>query len=282
MATNSNLVDQGTARALVDSLDYIYLSTDGIGELHDRLRGRPGAFERVVRALRCFQEAKAGHVRPLLVCNTTVSTHNVAHLSEIAAFAVEAGYDRVDFEYVGEFTPSIVRRSQIGEILPSPIFLQTGESSLIPRSAISTLRRQLLEAAQVVRSNRAMGKQVEVCTTSIDVLSDADLVNGTVPYRRCFMERIELVIDPYGNIVPCCFFDNYVVGNVRNGDLDRSWETPARGRFRAYRNAHRLAACEHCIHSVDRNCTLLDTIRRGYMEYVRHPVQGNCAQNRRR
>ena len=114
-----------------------------------------------------------------------------------------------------------------------------------------------------------MHKAYEVITNRIIGL----LEEGTVPWRRCFMARTAAVIDPCGNIVPCCFFDNYSVGNVRNGDLDRSWETPGRVRFGAYRDGGKLDVCRHCIVSVSRNRSARDIFRRAYIEQIRDPVQ---------
>ncbi len=269
-ATNSNLIDPQTAEALSECLDVIYISTDGVGELHDRVRGVQGTFGRVDRGLGQFVKARGQGNRPRLICNTTVSRYNVCSLARIAEFAARAGYDQIDFEYVGEFTDEIVARSRIGEYEPSPIFRRIGESSLVLEDAVSVLREQLRLAKQYDGPAMGGAKQFRVNTINIDVLSDSDIVHGTVPSGRCFVERREVVIDPYGSIAPCYFFDTFSLGNVRDGALDRSLETPDRARFRSYRDRGRLEMCKHCIHNVARNCGFIDTVKREFMERLRY------------
>ena len=103
--TNCNLIDHNTAKAMVDNLDFLYLSVDGIEDLHDHIRGIRGTFNKVINALELLREERGNRNRPVLICNTTVSRYNVHDLSQIADFAAEAGFDEIHFEYVCEFTP---------------------------------------------------------------------------------------------------------------------------------------------------------------------------------
>lgn len=266
MPTNANLLDRDTAAVLAENLQYVYLSTDGVDDQHDRVRGVEGTFGRVGRALKYLLEARGDRPYPVIVCNTTVSRHNVGMLARIAEFASEAGYDEINFEYVGEFTPAIVSASRIGDFEPSPMYLNSDDSSLIRSETVFLLRDQLRQARALARRGGSGSRGFRVVTVDIDMLSDANLVRGTIPFRRCFVERTEVVIDPYGNIVPCCFFDTYHLGSVRKGDLNRSLDTLQRLQFRRHRDAGRLAMCRHCIHSVVRNRTAVDVARRAYKE----------------
>jgi radical SAM protein with 4Fe4S-binding SPASM domain len=270
------LVDRQTAEALAECLDIVYISTDGVAELHDHVRGTRGTFGRLSRCLEYFLEARGTRHSPLLICNTTVSGHNAHALSRIAEFASQAGYDEVHFEYAGEFNDEIVASSRIGQYEPSPIFRQAGESCLVTASQVAELREQLDLVHRHARRKNAPGGEFRVSTVSIDVLSDDDLVHGTVPGRRCFVDHNEIVIDPYGNVVPCFFFDTYSVGDVRNGALDGSLETPERREFRTFRDHGKLEMCKYCIHSVVRNRTGADIIKREFVERLRHAsVAGN-------
>jgi MoaA/NifB/PqqE/SkfB family radical SAM enzyme len=65
----------------------IYVSLDGVGELHDRIRRRPGAFTQVSRFLR-----EAGQRRSVSIALTCVINRmNVEHLDEVADHAEELG-----------------------------------------------------------------------------------------------------------------------------------------------------------------------------------------------
>lgn len=264
--TNANLLDEKTASQLVKSVSVFYLSTDGLEQSHDELRGRPGTFGRVRQAVSMLRKVRAGAAAPRLICNTTVSRYNADRLAEIAAFAVHAGFDDIHLEYVGEFTDRHVQRSRIGNTTPSPIYIQTGESALIRPEQVPLLRKQLILANRLAKDCRESGRKFRVTSTRIDVLSDDDLVNGTVPGNgRCYFDRCTAVIDPYGNVVPCIFFDNYSLGNVQNGGLDRSANSPRRRMFRSLRDRGKLEMCKHCIMGVVRNRTGLDVLKRAYI-----------------
>lgn len=264
--TNCNLLDSPTAAVLARTVHTLFLSTDALAEAHDLIRGTPGTFSRVALARQRLLEARAGGPRPRLICNTTVSRHNVDQLADLAEFACRAGYDQIDLEYVGQFEDEHVGRSCIRGVTPSPMYLRQGESCLITPDQVPLLRRQLELARSLRGRATASGRPFGVVTINIDMLSDQDLVAGTVPYRRCFMERATTIIDPYGNIVPCLFFDNFSVGNVLDGSLDQSWETPRRSQFRAHRQEGKLELCRHCIMSVIRNRTGVDIVRRAMIE----------------
>ncbi len=261
--TNSRQLDPATASALVDCVHTFYLSTDALGEAHDRMRGVPGTFDRVDSVLEILQRARGDRRWPLLVCNTTVSRDNVEQLADLAAYAASAGYDEIAFEYVGQFTPDHVARSAIGEYRPSPIYLAGAESMLLRPEQVPTLRRQLARARTLAGMN-ALGRPFGVQTINTEVLSDAHLVQGTVPQGRCFMEHCEAVIDPYGHVVPCLFFDTFPLGHVLAGALEDGWLTERRREFRRCRREGRLELCRHCIMSVVRNRSGLDVTRQAW------------------
>jgi len=264
--TNANLMDDRTACALAESVDTFYISTDGLDESHDELRGRRGTFDRVRDAIRILREARGERKKPRLVCNTTVSRYNAYMLLRIARFAAEAGFDESDFEYVGEFRTDHVLKSRIGSYRPSPIYLSNGESALVTWDMVPTLRNQLRLARSFADHHSTSSGRFSVVTTSIDALSDTELVRGTVSGTRCFFERTTAIVDPYGNIVACLFFDNFALGNVRACNLKQCWNTRPRRRFRSYRDTGQLELCRHCIMSVVRNRSGRDVLRRAYLE----------------
>ncbi len=263
--TNSNLLTREIAGELVKSVDVFYISTDGVDDLHDKVRGRSGAFEKVLRAVDYLKEARGSSALPRLICNTTISKYNSRALTGIAQFAMRRGFDDIQFEYVGEFTDEHVCNSQIGGYRPSPIYMRNGESALLTEELVPIVREQLKEAATLNGQTAESGRAFKVQTTSIDALSDANLVGGTVPGRRCFFERMTRIIDPYGNIAPCLFFDTFSMGNVRKGDLGGAFSDARRKRFRNARDSGQLELCRHCIMSVVRNRSGRDVLSRAIM-----------------
>lgn len=68
----------------------VNLSMDGIGEVHDRIRGIPGAYERLVKSMHLTKEY---HVPVQLQC--TVSQSNVYSIGQVRRFALEQRIDCV-------------------------------------------------------------------------------------------------------------------------------------------------------------------------------------------
>lgn len=84
VVTNGWLLSQ-RYREIRKHLEFIFVSLDGIGETHDRLRGIPRSFERAVDGIR----AVAGDV-PLAISHT-VTKDNLGHAERLIALAEELG-----------------------------------------------------------------------------------------------------------------------------------------------------------------------------------------------
>ncbi len=260
--TNGNLLDEETAEKLAETTHALFLSTDALEHGHDYIRGTPGTFNRLHQARLHLLKARGQRSEPKIICNTTVSRYNVGQLAQLAEFALQAGFDQIDLEYVGQFESRHVASSCIDGQPPSPIYLRQGKSCLIMQDQVGLLRSQLA-AARALRGRPTVScRPFEVVTINIDMLSDGDLVAGTVPKRCCFMEHMTTIIDPYGNILPCLFFENYRIGNILKGGLDEPWQFRRREEFRKLRREGKLELCRHCIMSVIRNRTGIDILRR--------------------
>ena len=262
MPTNCNLLDEPTARELTEHLFFIYLSMDGLGEAQDACRGTEGSFSRVQRALQLLIAARGDRPLPRLICNTTVSRGNAGQLEAIAKFARQMGFDEIHCEAVGQFEQDHVDRSHIGSEAPSPLYLRQGPSLLITPEQAPVLRDQLGRARKLAGTCNGLGRPFGVTTINIDVLSDENLTNGTVPPGRCNMERIKVIVDPFGRLVPCLFFDSFPVGDATNGGLDGDMDTPRRKLFRQHCNAGKLELCRHCSMFMERNRTGRTVLRR--------------------
>jgi len=67
------------------------ISLDGIGEIHDRIRGTPGAFNCVKETITGLMELRREYPQLIVGIKTTVLPFNIANLSEIYDFAAEKG-----------------------------------------------------------------------------------------------------------------------------------------------------------------------------------------------
>jgi MoaA/NifB/PqqE/SkfB family radical SAM enzyme len=258
MPTNSNLLDETTARNLVETqVDFLYLSTDGIEDIHDGIRGVKGTFNNVKRAVAYLANARGKAQKPKLICNTTISKYNIDYLEDIAAFASTAGYDDIFFEYVGEMTQEHIENSMIEGLKPTPYYVRQGDSVLINKEQAATLKKRLRKIRDFY-----LNKKLGVLIINVETLSERDFYMGTIPNHNCYVERREITVDPYGNVAACLFINNYILGNILKDDFSNIWNNEAHLKFRKYQNSGKLAMCNHCILGVERNHSFFMDLKR--------------------
>ena len=70
---------------------HISLSVDGIGDVHDVIRGRKGVWEKgVLKSLNAFEDVKPKNIN--LKINSVISDENIDNLPELVRFVAERGY----------------------------------------------------------------------------------------------------------------------------------------------------------------------------------------------
>ena len=263
--TNCNLLDRETAKSLVDScVDYLYLSTDGVGDAQDAVRGIEDSFGKVRNAVKELSGARKGIDVPRLICNTTVSKFNVKSLEDIARFAVETGFDEVHFEYVGEMTPEDVSASIVDGIEPTAYYLRGEESVLVSQEQVSSLRRKLKSIRK-----EYLTSPFGITTLNIDSVSNKNLVEGSFPIRKCYVERCEVTIDPGGNVVACPFFQSFRYGNILDDRFEGIWWGERHKYFNAHLKNRGLKMCHHCILNIQRNHSFPRRLQRIYLWRLR-------------
>lgn len=263
--TNSRLLDDDTARRLVDArVDYLYLSTDGVDSVHDNVRGVKDSFLLVSRAVDSLLKYRGASETPRIICNTTVSKFNVGSLEQVAEFASKVGFDEIDFEYVGEMTKEDVGASTFKGLEPTPYFLKDGESVLVSPAQAVMLKRKLREISQ-----KYLSSSFRVGTTNIDCLSEDNLITGSVPRHKCYTERCEVTVDPAGNIVPCPFFHSVKYGNLLQENFGSLWWSNKHEDFHRHLSEKGLPMCRHCIPSVQRSQSFSNRLERIYQARVR-------------
>ena len=92
---------------------------------------------------------------------------------------------------------------------------------------------------------------------------------GTIPHRKCYVERNEITVDPYGNLVVCPFFRNYVLGNIIEMSFKDIWNNEKHKYFRKIQNNGGFPICPHCILGVQRNPGVAKSLQRIYLRRIK-------------
>jgi MoaA/NifB/PqqE/SkfB family radical SAM enzyme len=91
---STGLLLERHAQAIVANIDDVVVSLDGPGEIHDRIRRIPGAFERLAAGVRSIRALRPDFP---ITARCTIQRLNYAHLRETIAAARELGLNRISF-----------------------------------------------------------------------------------------------------------------------------------------------------------------------------------------
>lgn len=260
LPTNQIGLDDEIAEAISDCVDAVYISTDGVEDDQEKIRGQKGAFERVentVSKLLEFRKTKGNQQR--IICNTTISKFNEPNLEKIVKYAISAGFDEVHFELAGQMAQEDVDNSAIDGLTPAAYYIKQDESILLDHHAASNLHNKLAHLKE-----KYQDRDIKIIKINIDSLSPKSIEESLFDNTKCYIERFEVTVDPSGNVVACPFFNNYIIGNLVNSPFEELWNSEKHQYFRKFQNDGEIAMCKHCILGVQRNPSFLTSLKRIY------------------
>ena len=237
IVTNGTLIDGDLAQQLVDvGVRRLVFSVDGVGAAHDRVRG-PGAFERTKEAMRLVLEERRrrGSRHPVIITQTSISRLNCDQVPALFRFGEEIGADQVRINYVTEIPPDRLDATRLdGLPMCTDRWGRKGESLLLSAAEIRAFRASLERAPA--------GQDIEVLKS----LDDAAYLQCFHPPRRCYFMRNIMLINPFGEALPCIQMDRFVMGNVLKDGLRAVWQNERHRRIIASLRKGGYPACSGC------------------------------------
>lgn len=239
LQTNGLHLDEAATERLVASgLDVLWVSLDGVGELHDRIRGRVGAFERIVAGLMRLDDAKrrAGRPNPQVFVNVTVLPENRDALEPLIAVAERAGASRIAFHHVSDLGRDVVAATEDRLGARGVATLQFSRQSHVGGRAPGALPAAFWVA---IDEARRRGR----------IAVEADPLLGEPVRERaeagCTWPWGVAMIGPYGDLLACQSLDGWKLGNLREAPLAALWNGDG---YRAFRGhvARGLPVCRQC------------------------------------
>jgi MoaA/NifB/PqqE/SkfB family radical SAM enzyme len=212
----------------------INISLDGIGELHDTIRGVPGNFEKVVKlyALLADQKKKSGNLS--LGINTVLNSLNQEHYEEIFL------YVRKNFPAIDQHNFEIMRGTFRDNTLkpPSLEFLEAHTPKI----------KKMLDSYEYHKSGmyrkflHAAKKQYH--SVVLDHLSG----RRSLP---CYAGSLAGVIDSRGNVFPCELLES--IGNIKEYgyDFPSVWFSPKADEVRSMIKKTKCICTHSCFQFVN-------------------------------
>lgn len=196
-------------------------SIDGVGELHDQIRGVKGNFNRLEKTIGYLKEIEREYDNFHLELGTVISRFNVNHLSEIEDYAHSVGVQSYRNEIAENRTEFFNLED---DITPDP----------------NTYERIIEEFSAKIRRNIG-GKRRLTSLTEALRLSYYDLAIRILRERRqvipCYAGISNVHINYDGEVWPCCVLGyDKPMGFLREERLDfrRVWHSDRARKVRSY------------------------------------------------
>jgi len=214
-----------TRTHIVDHYSELTVSVDGIGAVHDQLRGWRGAFAHVRRALRALHAERTARGRaPLLRANVVLMRETIGDFERLCLELADWGLDEISFNQLGgDDRPEF--RAQHG-LLPK-------HAEWLARN-LPRIRTDLAERGVVLGGGPAYVRRLV-----------ASANGDRIPIDDCAPGERFLFINEQGQVAPCSFTERpYGISVDDIGSAEALQHLPK--RFAALRTASRAASCEDC------------------------------------
>lgn len=240
VSTNGTLVDASTAAGLAAAgVAYVGVSIDGIGPLHDHVRGLRGAFDLGLRGLR---QARAAGMRVGL--RFTLSRSTLPHLDRVLDLVETEAVDRC---YVSHLVLVGRARRLSAQALP-PVETRAAVERILDRA--DAWRRRGLATELVTGNNDADAAALYLRVRARDAAA-GDRVWRALAARGGNASGVAIAsVDFRGGVHPDQFWPHVTLGSVRERPLSEIWRDEGQPLLRALRARaeHLRGRCAACAH----------------------------------
>jgi len=213
LSTNGTLIKEDDAEWIVNSgIRCAVVSFDSFRpEVHDRIRGVPGTWERAVRGLRHLLAARDSAANGFTVLTSTIlGDHNLHEMDAMTDWLWSLGVDNTLYQ---PLQPDFVRK------LPQDWYLR---SELWPRSA-----SKVDAGVDLLKSRLAAGGRIYQSPAQFEDIRRYFNNPVELPESICASLENNLMIDVIGQVRFCFHMEKLglpVAGNIRTHTLRQLWD----------------------------------------------------------
>jgi len=245
--TNGTYLPRDSRRLVELDVDAIMVSVDGPLEVHDRIRGMKGSFQKIAEGVKAVREARNGNERkPEVIVNTTISPGNQDVLLETYRTVEAMGADRMILSQLWFTTEQIGKANEA--------YFREKFSAHAPSWRGFVMDVSVLDTQRIADQMREMS----LLKGPMELRFLPDLSPDQVHdyYRspseafgksRCLVPWLEAEVLPNGDVTPCSDRPDLIMGNVQRERFSEIWNNAKYQDFRrAMREDGLFPYCSRC------------------------------------
>ncbi|MFH1415977.1 MAG: radical SAM protein [Elusimicrobiota bacterium] len=244
MITNGYLLEKYAEELVQIGIDEINISIDGVGEMHDRIRGIDGLYDKIYSGIK--KVARVRHSKkPLINIQTTITRYNYEELDRLLPVLDDMGADSITFHHLIYLEENDIRETK--EKFPD---LKAGDwEGFVSDPGIDT--GKLINALKRIKElSSKYSFMVNVYPNfnkeEIEKYYKDDAWFPDSYTGRCKSPWICVYVFPDGELRPCLNFQ-YSFGNLNESGFKEIWNGETAGRFRAQlMKEKKFPVCRRC------------------------------------
>jgi MoaA/NifB/PqqE/SkfB family radical SAM enzyme len=207
----------------------VQVSVDGVGELHDRIRGIPGYFKRVIETLRLLKDLAVENKKLALKLSSTIQPANVESVAGTQEFAKELGLP-----------------IRFGALVFSSSYYQNNDT-------IGSLNYTPEQAKQAAAFFSKLADEEAGSNLKFYYRDAAKMVFGAQRSKVCMMGYYGFVLEHDGAVYPCVNCETKAFGNLREQSFGKIWKRPDAKQLRQDIRANCCTTCASICYSLPGN-----------------------------
>jgi len=225
----NSLVTEDVLNRLEDSNIFnVQVSIDGVGETHDRFRGRKGTYERAINAIKLLKDANYN-----VSISSTVTKQNMSEIPRIIDMAIDLGVSSFKTTF---FMPNGRGKGNMDKLV-------------LTRQDAKDLTYMMIEKKKEVGKKIIIASATEYpwLVEGLDKKSLESMRLDDSSKIGCTAGSSSLYITPDGKIAPCPFLRDLTAGDVRESDIREIWDnSPTFDIFRNITRGSLKGKCGNC------------------------------------
>lgn len=247
MITNGSLLERNANNIVNCGLDELNVSLDGNGLLHDRIRGMPGLFEKIIRGLEEVNRYKgiSRKHKPLINLQCTINKENYQYLEQMVDVAKRVKANSLTFHNLIFLNRQIIEKQKPFDALLGCSSANWEGFVFGPEIDPKTLYEKIKE----IRSVKYDFKVDFYPNFSAEGLSDYYNNPEYKPLEypgRCVSPWIAAYVFPDGEVRPC-LNSSFSFGNIKENKFSVLWNSEKALRYRKLLKENKMfPACVRC------------------------------------